>query len=482
MRPLAKNSIMNVIYQVANLLFPMITSMYVSRILMPDGVGQVSYAQNIVSYFVSFAAMGLPTYGVREIAKAQGDSIKTNAIFSELFLINFISTLISTIAFLGLIISTESFLSELPLYLSCGLQIILNFINIDWFYQGKDEYAYIAVRSIVIKACAVLAIFVFVRDKSDYVIYALISSMALAGNYIFNVCHATSKVKLTFHGLQIKRHLKPLSILALTVIFASLYNKVDITMLGIMTTDANVGYYSYGHRVVDIVITMCSAATAVFFPRLSYYYQVNRDKFSAILDLGLRVLMLLVFPACLGLFILAPQIVRFLYGIEFMESAITIRILTVLVVVKGFGDLATYRLVMAVGMEKKRLHASFIAGVSNIIMNVLLIPLLAQNGAAIASVVSELAVNLYLFSKVRRTVAISVPRKDLWQTLTSTMGMGAVVVIVQYANLPNVANLLLSIGVGVLMYAMLNVIQKNELCMNMFSKVKRIVFSKEDSK
>lgn len=66
---IAKNGVFNVIYNVANILFPLIISMYVSRILMPDGIGQVSYAQNIASYFVTFASLGIPTLGIREIAK-----------------------------------------------------------------------------------------------------------------------------------------------------------------------------------------------------------------------------------------------------------------------------------------------------------------------------------------------------------------------------------------------------------------------------
>ena len=70
-KSLTKNSIYNVIYTIANILFPFATSIYVSRILLPAGVGKVASAQNIVSYFVTLAALGLPSYGVREFAKVR---------------------------------------------------------------------------------------------------------------------------------------------------------------------------------------------------------------------------------------------------------------------------------------------------------------------------------------------------------------------------------------------------------------------------
>lgn len=70
-KSMLKNSVFNIIYTASNILFPFITSIYVSRILLPVGVGKVASAQNIASYFVTAAALGLPSYGVREFAKVR---------------------------------------------------------------------------------------------------------------------------------------------------------------------------------------------------------------------------------------------------------------------------------------------------------------------------------------------------------------------------------------------------------------------------
>lgn len=147
-KSLTKNSIYNIIYTVANILFPFLTSVYVSRILLPVGVGRVASAQNIASYFVLIAALGLPSYGVREFAKVRENTHKRNKLFTELIMLNIISTTLSVIGFWGLLIINGGFSGEWFLYAACGLTIFFNYINIDWIYQGLEEYGYITGRSL----------------------------------------------------------------------------------------------------------------------------------------------------------------------------------------------------------------------------------------------------------------------------------------------------------------------------------------------
>ena len=66
---LFQNSVYNVIYKLLDALFPLVSAAYLGRVLMSDGVGKVAYAQNIVQYFVLAASLGIPNYGIREIAR-----------------------------------------------------------------------------------------------------------------------------------------------------------------------------------------------------------------------------------------------------------------------------------------------------------------------------------------------------------------------------------------------------------------------------
>ena len=71
-------------YNVLNMLFPFLTSMYIARVLLPVSIGEVTYANNIVCYFTILAFLGIPTYGLREIANARDNKEELNKVFSEL--------------------------------------------------------------------------------------------------------------------------------------------------------------------------------------------------------------------------------------------------------------------------------------------------------------------------------------------------------------------------------------------------------------
>lgn len=128
-KSLAKNSIYNIVYTVANILFPFVTSIYVSRILLPVGVGKVASAQNIASYFVTIAALGLPSYGVREFAKVRENKCESNKLFTELLLLNIVSTTLAVIGFFGLVFINAGFHGEWALYIICTIEEVMDSIH-----------------------------------------------------------------------------------------------------------------------------------------------------------------------------------------------------------------------------------------------------------------------------------------------------------------------------------------------------------------
>lgn len=471
MKSLTKNTVFNVIYTVSNLLFLFVTTSYVSKVLLADGAGQVAYAQNIASYFVVLASLGLPRHGVREIVKVRAIDGDINKTYTELFLINSASTAVATFGYVLLILAAPSFKEDYLLFLCCGLQIVMNFLNIDWLYQGLEEYGYIAVRSLITKVVALIAVFVFVRTKEDYIIYALITVLATCGNYLFNAIHARKFVKLTFKGLAFRQHITPIIVLALSVFLSTAYSRVDITMLGALCTDTAVGLYSNAHKSVDIVITLCTAISATFLPRLSYYYKSDRAEFTKLIGLGTEVLCLIAIPMAAGLCALAPELVVLIFGDSFSLAAQTIRLFSVLVIIRSFGDLLCYQLVLVTGNEKKRLPAYSMAVVANIVLNFLFIPRMAQDGAAIASVISELIVNGVQLIAIIKIVKITFPKTAIFQSLVSTTFMIAVVACTRFLVEGILAKTVISVILGVLVYFLVNLIMGNKLVKNAEKKI-----------
>lgn len=463
MKSLAKNSIYNIIYTTANIIFPLISSMYVSRVLMADGVGKVAYAQNLASYFVILAALGTPVYGIRKIAAYQNDQQKTNQFFTQIFVINAISTVISSAAYVIFIFAIKGSQNESILYLCAGLQLFFNFFNIDWLYKGKEEYGYITLRSILIKIVSFVAILLFVKSKEDYIIYAVISGAALCGNYLFNIIHAFKFVRFDFGNFEIKIHIKPLLILLAGIFLSTGYSMVDVTMLGSMGTEQAIGFYNNAHKAINIVVTACVAVSTAFLPRLSYYYAHDRKKLEELVYFGGQVIAFCSIPVTVIIVMLAPDIMRVLFGVEFIPASTALRLLALLIIVKSFGDLFCYQLIMATESESKRLPAAAIATAVNIILNAIMIPIWQENGAAIASVISEIIVNGYQLIYLRKIIRIPISWKAIFQGIiaSAVMGCGIFASMLLFKN--SLLRCIVCSVTGGIIYLIVNIVMKNKM-------------------
>ena len=474
MNSLAKNSVYNVIYKCLNVVFPLITSAYVSRILLAEGIGKVSSAQNIVTYFTILAALGIPTYGIKMIATNGNSREKQSKIFSELFFINAISTTICSIFYYLLILTVPFFYERRLLFSICGLSIVFNIINIDWLYQGKEEYKYIMIRSIIIKILSLLAIFFLVKKVNDYIIYALILTLANALNYIFNIIHSKKYVDLVCHNLAFIKHLSPVFTLLAASIAIEIYTLADTTMLTFMKGDEVVGYYTTAMKGVQVIKTLATSVCAVFLPRLSYYYSINqKDQFNKLIDKGFKILAYITIPACIGIELVAKDAIVVLFGKNFIESANTMRILSISIVTVAFSNFIGYQILITIGKEKIMFLSTVVGAFVNVILNYFMIPNLGCNGAAIASAITEISVTIVQCIAIIGVVKIKVNRQFVLSLGISCLFMVSSVVIIQ--NIIDITGirLVLSILVGMFVYFFISIIRKNELPLELIRMIKQ---------
>lgn len=474
-KSLAKNAVFNIIYRLINMLFPLVTSMYVSHILMATGVGRVSTAQNIVQYFVLLAPLGLTTYGTREIAKVRDNREQTERLFTELFTINFCSTLIWAIVYYGMIITMEHFAEERILYLVAGLPIVFNFINIEWFYQGNEDYVYIALRNAVVKMLSLIAVVSFVRTVDDYVMYALIYALGIAGNYVFNITNAVKKgIRLRFSGIKIPQHLKPVLILLCSNIAIELYTLLDTTMLGLWCTEEVVGYYTNSVKLVKIVVSLISAIGGVLLPRLSYYKEQNMmEQCDSLISKITKIMLFFAIPCGIGVMILAEPIILVMFGETFLPAIGTTRIATILIYVLGFSNLFGTQVLLTFNQEKKLLLCTCIGAASNILMNSMLIPMFQHNGAVVASVISESIVTLITILMSRKYIKVSVSAKYWIQIITSGLGMGLIVYVLSTLINSNLLCLIVGFLAGVISYFIIGYVEKNSVILDGIIALKR---------
>lgn len=428
-KSIAVNIIFNVSYKLLNILFPMVTSVYLARVLGPLYIGKVSYAQNILSYFLVVASLGIPTYGMREIARVAGEKKQENRLFTELFLLSAISTILCSIVFTSMIFLIGRFKSEIELYLCVGLSLYMNIFNIDWYFAGNEEYAYITVRSAIIKLLSLVGIFALVKTQSDYVIYAFITSVATTGNYLFNVFSLRKRIKLKLQKVNIKRHLKSVLILLLTLLATDLYNQIDVTMLGIWCTDEVVGYYSNGIKIIRIINSVTTAISATIIPRMCIYHKDNKKaEFEKLFRNTFNIICIIILPAAVGLAIMSKEIAVFFWGEVFLPTASILLILSPILIVIGISYLTGSIILTATNNERCLMYATAFGAITNVCLNVLLINNMGMNGAAIASVASELVVFVIHLHFSKSYVKINMDRANI---ISIVIALSAMVLTLQ---------------------------------------------------
>src|SRR5258708_12732818 len=114
-------------------LFPIVTYPYLSRVLGPEKIGTLNFSETYSNYFVLLAALGIPLYGVREIAKVKHVQKQLNKTFTEITIIYFASTFLSSLVFLFSIFNIGQLEDQLVLNLLFVSNILITFPSFHFF-------------------------------------------------------------------------------------------------------------------------------------------------------------------------------------------------------------------------------------------------------------------------------------------------------------------------------------------------------------
>jgi O-antigen/teichoic acid export membrane protein len=176
------------------------------------------------------------------------------------------------------------------------------------------------------------------------------------------------------------------------VFFATLsstvYYSADVIMLGYFMPIKFVGIYSAGVMVVHSLLYLFSGLETALFPILSASLEKDHaGGESQILERGYRLLCVVTFPAAIYSFCMAPYMVRFLFGPNYLEAAVPARILSILILV--WAAMPAGVLFLSTGRPEINARLGVVSAVINIALNLILIPFLGIIGAALSSVTSR---------------------------------------------------------------------------------------------
>ena len=478
---LARNTIFYLIFSVLNALFPFLMSLYVARILQSDNIGTVSYALNIVTYFSIFAFVGIPTYGMREVAKCKDDPSRLNKLFTELYIINTITTTISLAAYIGLVFIVPNFHGEhLVLYLFCAILIALNYFNVTWVYEGFEKFGLNAIINIITKLISFVCLILFVKSDEHQLIYAIISVVGLSGYYLVSFFFFPKFVRFDFKELQFARHLKPILFLVVVNLAIEIYSLLDITMIGAIMTESKspVTYYKYAHQIQKTLLMVVNALTMVIVPRLSKMYKDEKfEEYNALIYRTLTMILIISIPMVIGIMFTSDQLVVWIYGDEYIACSNILKILSANIIISPIGYLLGSRVCLTANKEKFMPIAVGAGALVNIGLNVLFINLMGAEGAAIASVCSEVVVlGVYLIFSHKYF-------KLTWRWVNLIKILGALLVMTGYLFLIYflvnhvVLKIILEIAGAIIIYFGVLLLIREDM---LFSGVKKIFHRKKE--
>lgn len=476
-KSISKNAVFNMLNRFLTVIFPLVIISYVSRILGASGVGVVSSAQNFSTYFTMAAALGIPSYGIRAIAQASKNKQMSDKVFTELYIINLISTCICVIIYIFFLNFMNLDNISRKLYLLFSILVIFNIFNIEWVYQGFEEYKYITVRNFIIKCISLTLLFVFVKNEKDVMGYGIIVCFGTVGNYVLNMVNVNKYVKFNFHSINLRRHISPILTFFASVVAIEIYSLLDVTMLTHMTNSYFVGYYSNSTKIVKTVAGTLTAISAVLLPRLSLYFSLNDyKKIKKTSYQFLMITFILTIPCTIGLYLLSDQAVILVLGNEFIPAIQTVKILTFLIICMPLSGGVFCQLLLTAGKEKEYLVSVALGALLNVILNLIMIPRLQQNGAAFASILSEIAVCSLMIYFSRKVIKINISVRNALQLIVANVCMfimlKLIIKLMDSLVISIAIKLAIEVIVGGLVYFLILMLVKNEYSMEIINRIR----------
>lgn len=472
MKSIRTNIILNSVKQFCALAFPLITITYANRILGAENVGCFSFSNTMVSYFATFAALGVASYGMRNGAQIRDDRKKLEKFISEVYSINIVMTIISMSILL--LVAQNSFFDEyreVMYILSIG--IILGTIGTDWINTIFEDYLYITFRYILLQIVGIVALFVFVRTPNDLIKYTIINLAVSSGGNIFNIFYIRKKVKVHFTiRMSFFKHIIPLLILFINSFASSIYLNSDITLLGLLGDDYMVGVYSNASKSYAIIKGMINAAVAVLVPRFSYYVANGERKvYEKVLFRIVKYITVIIIPITIGMVFEAEGILEVIGGHAFVSGANALRILSVAMIPAVLACVLSYCVLMPLGNELFFMISTITAALSNIILNFFFIPLCGIEGAAITTLIAELIVVWISQKKAKADINIHVDVKGSVECLLGGTCVALICIVVSIIIPNSIIRLILSATISAPTYFLVLYLFKHDVVLDVINYI-----------
>lgn len=471
------NYILNLINTGTQMLFPLITFPYVCRVIEAEGIGQINFFQSIISYISLFTCLGIPMYAIREIARDRSDVVQMNRTAMEILLLHSMLTLVGYAIVAILCLTVPQIQVNIPLFLILSLTIFFTAIGCEWFYQGIEDFKYITIRGLIIKTVSVVLLFIFVKSKTDLLYYGCYTVFGVLGGNIFNFYRLRKYIhreNIIFSELHIKRHVKPvLKVFSFSVV-TSIYLQLNTVLLGFLKNALAVGYFAAATKVMQMLLMMSSCLGSVMMPRASHLIAENKeDELNRLIQKSYDFTLAIALPMTIGLIFCAPSLITALCGVKFEHSILPSQIIAPIILMVAISNVFGIQVLFPKGKINIVTLCCGIGAVADLILNLCLIPFFSYIGTSIAYLGAEVATTVSMYFIGRKYIPIIYFKKSHLTYALGCVVMAFALYGLSLLQLPTLTILLLQGCCGVLAYFIILCICKDEMLVQILSKIKR---------
>lgn len=392
MKSIKYNAIVNGVLSVANIIFPLITFPYISRVLGVEVNGKLNFASASLTYFSLFATLGLSTYGIKACARVRNDRTKLSKTVHELLLINAVTTTLACVALVIAVFAVPRYHQEWKLLFIYSWNMILNVVGMNWLYSAIEQYDYITKRSIAFKFIGVILMFLFIHQPEDGYKYALITVFANVGGNILNIIYSRKFITYKWYGdYNCRQHIKLTLAMFATYLAVNVYSSLDSVMLGFICGDFQVGVYTAAVKIRTVLTTLVTSIGSVLLPRMSFYIANGQwNEFRRLLKKSYCTIIMMAVPMMVYFILAANPSILFLSGSEYLGAVTPMRILMPIMLISSLSNITGMQILIPLGGEWKFAFSVTCGAFVDFGLNLVLIPQMGASGAAFGTLFAEL--------------------------------------------------------------------------------------------
>jgi O-antigen/teichoic acid export membrane protein len=382
----ASNSIWMLAEQGLRIVAGVFVGIYIARYLGPEQFGVLSYVLAISAFVMALSRLGMDAVLVRELVTQEG---RKNSVLGTAFWMMLATGVACFLLTLSVIWNTGE-TQQLKVFISiCAASgIFTSFLAIDYFFQAqvKAKYSSICKFSALLSMSVVKLILVFLgADLFWFVVASLIDHVVLAAIFLSVVASRFDLAFLSRFDRKIaKEMLKSCWPMVLSSLAILLYMRIDQVMIKNMLGLEQVGLYSAAVKIYESWIMFPVVLTVSLLPAITKLKASDPVIYQKRLSQIFRLVHWLSVAAAIVATILAEPVITFAFGEAYRASAGVVSIVMWTGVFAAMGSVSA-RYFNVEKMEKKMAARTFVAAISNILLNLLLIPRYGIDGAAIAT-------------------------------------------------------------------------------------------------